>query len=222
MYAMRRNTMKKAIVISLALALAIGLTACSKNETSQQPNVEQKSQQTISEANESVCNNENVTDDNLKDYVLCLSDHQLYTEVEEVITAHNKQEDSVMSVLRTYAACMNGSAYTDECQQVADQLLKLHENNHLDTGRMLKYVNAISDKIIAEARSASDKAVQEFNDKYYNPQIGMTKEKVEKSRWGKPSKINKTTTKYGVQEQWVYSGGRYVYFEDGVVTAIQE
>lgn len=54
------------------------------------------------------------------------------------------------------------------------------------------------------------------------PLIGMTASEVLKSTWGEPEKINKTTTAYGVTEQWVYSGNRYVYLEDGVVTAIQE
>ena len=57
------------------------------------------------------------------------------------------------------------------------------------------------------------------------PQIGMTAEEVEKSLWGKPSHINKTTTRYGVSEQWVYRSSiksRYIYFKNGVVTAIQE
>lgn len=34
--------------------------------------------------------------------------------------------------------------------------------------------------------------------------------------------INKTTTEYGVHEQWVYGNGRYIYLDDGIVTAIQE
>lgn len=54
------------------------------------------------------------------------------------------------------------------------------------------------------------------------PEIGMTVEEVKNSTWGKPTKINKTTTKYGVHEQWVYSSGKYIYFDDGVVTSIQE
>lgn len=54
------------------------------------------------------------------------------------------------------------------------------------------------------------------------PEIGMTAEEVKYSTWGKPTKINKTTTKYGVHEQWVYSSGKYIYFDDGVVTSIQE
>lgn len=54
------------------------------------------------------------------------------------------------------------------------------------------------------------------------PQIGMTAEEVKKSTWGEPEKINKTTTKYGVSEQWVYYGYKYIYLENGIVTAIQE
>lgn len=54
------------------------------------------------------------------------------------------------------------------------------------------------------------------------PYVGMTAEQVEASTWGKPNKINKTTTQYSVNEQWVYSNDKYIYLEDGVVTAIQE
>lgn len=55
-----------------------------------------------------------------------------------------------------------------------------------------------------------------------SPQIGMTARQVEDSTWGAPKKINKTTTKYGVREQWVYNGSKYIYLDDGIVTAIQE
>mgnify|MGYP001007978606 CR=1 FL=1 len=54
------------------------------------------------------------------------------------------------------------------------------------------------------------------------PQIGMTAEEVRNSTWGEPKKINKTTTKYGVSEQWVYYGYKYIYLENDIVTAIQE
>ena len=54
------------------------------------------------------------------------------------------------------------------------------------------------------------------------PSIGMTADEVVNSTWGEPNKINKTTTEYGTSEQWVYGGGRYIYLDDGIVTAIQE
>ena len=50
----------------------------------------------------------------------------------------------------------------------------------------------------------------------------MTKAEVRKSLWGEPEDINKTTTAYGTREQWVYPGYRYIYFENGIVTSIQE
>ncbi len=52
--------------------------------------------------------------------------------------------------------------------------------------------------------------------------IGMSPEQVTKeTSWGKPNHINRTTTAYGVHEQWVYGGGNYLYFENGRLTAIQ-
>lgn len=55
----------------------------------------------------------------------------------------------------------------------------------------------------------------------YEPAVGMDAEKARQSTWGSPEKINKTTMAYGVHEQWVYSGNRYIYVDDGIVTAIQ-
>lgn len=54
------------------------------------------------------------------------------------------------------------------------------------------------------------------------PTIGMTKEEAEKSTWGMPEKVNKTTTAYGLSEQWVYGNRKYLYFKDGILTSIQE
>ena len=51
--------------------------------------------------------------------------------------------------------------------------------------------------------------------------IGMTEKEVLASNWGKPRQINTTTRASGVSEQWVYEGGGYLYFEDGVLRTIQ-
>lgn len=52
--------------------------------------------------------------------------------------------------------------------------------------------------------------------------IGMTKEQV-RAAWGRPYRVNTTTAAYGTHEQWVMHemGSSYVYFEDGICTAIQ-
>lgn len=52
------------------------------------------------------------------------------------------------------------------------------------------------------------------------PKIGMTPSEVKTSAWGYPKKINKDEYSWGTTEQWVYDEG-YVYFENGIVTAIQ-
>ena len=54
-------------------------------------------------------------------------------------------------------------------------------------------------------------------------EIGMTEERVLQSSWGKPDHVNRTTTANGVREQWVYDsrGSGYLYFDDGILTGIQ-
>ena len=62
----------------------------------------------------------------------------------------------------------------------------------------------------------------DFPKRREEPKIGMTKSQVENSTWGKPNKINRTTTKYGIHEQWVYDNHKYLYFDDGILTSIQD
>jgi hypothetical protein len=51
--------------------------------------------------------------------------------------------------------------------------------------------------------------------------LGMTAAQARASSWGAPQSVNRSTGSYGVHEQWVYGGGNYLYFEDGVLTSIQ-
>lgn len=50
--------------------------------------------------------------------------------------------------------------------------------------------------------------------------VGMTKEQA-RIGWGNPDDINKTITTYGTSEQWVYGYSSYLYFDDGILTSIQ-
>lgn len=52
--------------------------------------------------------------------------------------------------------------------------------------------------------------------------LGMTPEEVIRdTAWGKPQKVNRTVTRAGVHEQWVYGGHNYLYFDNGRLTGIQ-
>ena len=50
--------------------------------------------------------------------------------------------------------------------------------------------------------------------------LGMTADQVREA-WGPPQQINKTLTRYGEHEQWVYGLGQYLYFENGHLSSIQ-
>lgn len=56
----------------------------------------------------------------------------------------------------------------------------------------------------------------------YDVRIGMSSNHALTSNWGKLIKVNKTTTAEGKSEQWVYKNGRYLYFRNDRITAIQE
>ncbi|HME26491.1 MAG TPA: hypothetical protein VKI44_35060 [Acetobacteraceae bacterium] len=52
--------------------------------------------------------------------------------------------------------------------------------------------------------------------------IGMTPEQViNDTSWGRPNRVNRTTTAAGEREQWVYPGQHYLYFENGRLAAVQ-
>jgi hypothetical protein len=51
--------------------------------------------------------------------------------------------------------------------------------------------------------------------------IGMTEQQVLASSWGSPDKRNHTITPLARTEQWVYADQYFLYFTDGVLTAIQ-
>lgn len=73
-----------------------------------------------------------------------------------------------------------------------------------------------------KAKKAKQKAQAEAEYKAKGGvRIGMSKEEVLKSNWGKPESVNKSTSASGTREQWVYGGRNYLYFTNGVLTGIQ-
>lgn len=51
--------------------------------------------------------------------------------------------------------------------------------------------------------------------------LGMSKEEVLGSSWGKPKKINTTTNLDGTHEQWVYDSKNYLYFYGNTLISIE-
>ena len=54
--------------------------------------------------------------------------------------------------------------------------------------------------------------------------VGMNADEV-RLAWGEPNRVNKTTTRFGVSEQWVYNKAgyraNYAYLENGVLVSFQ-
>lgn len=74
----------------------------------------------------------------------------------------------------------------------------------------------------AEEREKAKKAAEEkARKKSEGVRIGMSKQDVLDSSWGKPKDINTSIGSWGIHEQWIYGGGNYLYFENGILTSIQ-
>jgi hypothetical protein len=82
-----------------------------------------------------------------------------------------------------------------------------------------KHKAKIDEVIAAENKRAE--IIEKKTKRSEGVRLGMSKGDVLASSWGKPSTINKTTTTNAVHEQWVYGGGNYLYFENGILTSIQ-
>jgi len=72
-----------------------------------------------------------------------------------------------------------------------------------------------------EAKKAKQEAELKAKAKTEGVSIGMSQEQVRNSNWGNPKSVNRTTGSYGTHEQWVYGGNNYLYFDNGILTTIQ-
>lgn len=127
---------------------------------------------------------------------------------------------SAMKILPIALLLLHASAFADvwECTDSGD--------GHVY--RATQFVPVDSCVIISRTpESAESKTLRErfkipLAERTTIPVIGMRKSDAMLSRWGIPDKVNKTTTASSTTEQWVYSGGRYLYFENDLLTAVQE
>ena len=108
-------------------------------------------------------------------------------------------------------------------KQIADEYCLRSKNNKYQTAWMLKITKEMADEEPAQV-AAEKKANAEAARlaKLPGVRIGMTSDQViAQSSWGRPSSVNRTTTSAGTREQWVYGSRNYLYFTNGILTAIQ-
>lgn len=109
-----------------------------------------------------------------------------------------------------------------------DDILLL--NKGMNKEQRKKYKEELELERLKKEQTAYEKRKNELIDKFGKKNtkrileekvwIGMTKEMARES-WGLPQDINRTITANGVHEQWVY-GDSYLYFDDGILTTIQD
>jgi hypothetical protein len=110
--------------------------------------------------------------------------------------------------------------------KILDGEIRSREHLLKSSTSICKLEREISEKRQQEdaAERAAIATERERRAKLPGVRIGMTqKQVVESTDWGRPDAINRTVTKRGASEQWVYQDGRaYLYFNNGRVTAIQQ
>jgi hypothetical protein len=99
-----------------------------------------------------------------------------------------------------------------------------------DASRYAKTYDTVDDAEFRTMQSGVDKRLDDAalakakaQAKKEGVRIGMTKQEVLDSSWGKPTSVNATTTARGTREQWVYGDYRrgYLYFDGDILTSIQ-
>lgn len=97
--------------------------------------------------------------------------------------------------------------------------LALHKAAMIVVTRETEIANAKAERLRKIEQQKQDRAAKAAKRKE-GVSVGMSQQDALDSMWGKPRKVNRTTTSMHTREQWVYDGG-YLYFTDGVLTSIQ-
>lgn len=115
-----------------------------------------------------------------------------------------------------------GNPEQEKCDQRLDELAKETPEQKTARIKRLNQAAAAAEKE-AKALALEEKKAERLaktQKKKAGVNIGMSKQDVLDSSWGRPNDINRTTTQRGTHEQWVYDGG-YLYFDGDTLTSIQ-
>lgn len=116
----------------------------------------------------------------------------------------------------------NGKLFAVDPAELGKAYAVIAEQEKRDAERVLAEQAAARRQ--EEARAAKLRRVaasQPTTPKKSGVLIGMNQHQVLASSWGRPSNIRRTTGSYGTREQWIYGGSNYLYFDNGILTAIQ-
>lgn len=116
-----------------------------------------------------------------------------------------------------YARCA-GSTELEKCRALVDAVASETPEAKRARAEKLERERQENAQKVLQSPTTKPYAKQEFIQ--VEPAIGMSEYEVTRSSWGEPASKNRTVTKYATREQWVYGSGRYIYLQNGYVTAI--
>lgn len=116
----------------------------------------------------------------------------------------------------------------DELQGTLYEKMEMNEVNDIlkENDKLISLIQDCYECVFKEYQEKTVNGIaeeqrEEIEAKNAEPAIGMTKDEVTNGAWGYPDDKNIDEYEWGTEEQWVYDGKGYVYFEDGIVTAVQ-
>lgn len=160
---------------------------------------------------------------------------------ERIVNTELKVETRVMLCARLSTLAPDERGLDEQCKALKkrdDKRKKFEEELHTSPSHLLCAGVRTAIKRIMEPRNVSEEEMEASRlvlDEFYrrggtvedhyliikgSVRIGMSATAAACS-WGRPEDINRSVYSFGVHEQWVYGGGNYLYFEDNVLTAIQ-
>lgn len=115
----------------------------------------------------------------------------------------------------SYEIADNVRSLKDPKQTTTGKLASARRIRELDPEAFKSYAATLDRLELQEAREiAAEKRKRGVT-------VGMTKDDVLASSWGRPESINKSVYSHGTHEQWIYGNGHYLYFEGNQLTSIQ-
>lgn len=160
----------------------------------------------------------------LEDYLTAQSiikdvdNEEINKEINKYIT--NIKEKAYSSFKNKIEKYLNEKNYVDGYRDISsyEEIIKSSEDSEL----IKLYEKIKKEKEEKEEKEAAEReATRKKIKKQQGVRIGMSKQDVLDSSWGKPTKINKSVYSWGTTEQWVYPNYNHLYFENGKLTSIQ-
>ena len=147
-----------------------------------------------------------------------VDNEEINKEINKYIT--NIKEKAYSSLKNKIEKYLNEKNYVDGYRNISsyEEIIKSSEDSEL----IKLYEKIKKEKEEKEEKEAAEReATRKKIKKQQGVRIGMSKQDVLDSSWGKPTKINKSVYSWGTTEQWVYPNYNYLYFENGKLTSIQ-